>query len=200
MSTTGEVLSVLFGLAGSATSASISLPQAIRSIRHPTVGVSSVTFQLITSTSITWTSYAIAEHLWLLAAGNIVLAISSFVVLWSLHRDGAKILDLTYVFAPVMVIAVIVGWLDPVWLGWLAGAISVALRFPQLRLVKVAESIHGVSIHTWMVMTMTNACWLGYGLLHDDIRLTVICTINTLTSASVVSAVFFRRRRDARLV
>lgn len=179
---------------GALLSAFISTPQAWRSLKVGTAGVSATTFQLVTTLAVSWAAYGVAMELWLLAAGNIVLAASSLAVLYALKRDGHRTRDLLSTLVPALVLVAVVGWIEPTYLGWLAGLISFTSRIPQTRLVMFANEISGVSLQTWIISGCGSICWLSYGLIENDPRLAVMSVI--LGSMSLHLIVTILRKRS----
>lgn len=143
--------------------------------------------------------YGIAEGLWLLALSDAILAIATALVLVVLHRSGTNPWANVRVALGVASVMVVVAVIDAVWLGWLAGVISVVLRYPQMRLVRGASSIEGVSLSTWNVAAATNACWCAYGVLHGDPRLAIATAVNVAITAALVRSVLARRATAAQL-
>lgn len=193
---TADLLATLLGIAGAVMSATIAAPQAVRAVRRGTAGVSSDTYQLVVGLGVVWTVYGVFQQLWLFAVGNGVLGFSALVVLWALRRDGASVWSVTLLALVVFSVGLGIGLLEVTWLGWYAATLSVMLRIPQMRMVRFAKSIQGVSVHTWVISLVANLIWLAFGLLESDSRLIGGCAVNTLLSISLIIAVEARRRRE----
>lgn len=190
-----EVAATVLGVAGSALGAFIAAPQAVRALRSKTTGVSSSTYQLLFALGLTWMFYGFVQGLWLLSLSDGILAITTLIVLWALHRDGISLWSNVRIALSMVAVMGAVAFINAEWLGWMAGVLSIILRYPQMRLVKSAASISGVSLSTWNIAAATNLCWCIYGLLYDDSRLAIATFVNVLITATLVRTVI-RRRRD----
>ena len=57
-------------------------------------------------------------------------------------------------------------WIEA--LGFVAGIIGVFIAAPQLVRVVRLKSDAGVSLWTWLIITFSNAAWIGYGFRFDS--------------------------------
>ena len=148
----------IFGVLGGVGSAFASLPQAARSWRQPTYGVSGVTYQLASVGNSFWFVYGITQGLGLVAASNLLGATLSASVLYCMRRDGRRYREIVPVIAVGLLIgAVLVAAGLSEWLGWYGGAISVGMRIPQVLAAARRPDISGISIHTWITAGTANA-------------------------------------------
>jgi uncharacterized protein with PQ loop repeat len=194
-----DIATAVLGLVGAVLSAAIALPQAVRAVRVGTAGVSPGTFQTTVGLGLVWTVYGLALELWLFALGNFILGASALVVLWAVRRDTGARWSLLQVVVLVGAVGGLVGVIEITWLGWYAALLSVLLRIPQMRLIRGAGSIDGVSVHTWVVSLAANLTWLLYGLIENDVRLIGGCSVNAVLSTSLILGVEARRRRERNL-
>jgi uncharacterized protein with PQ loop repeat len=192
-----DALSLISGTVAASLSATIALPQAIRAVRISTAGVSPATFQLACAVGIAWAAYGFTQELWLVFVGNVVLSMCSAVVLGAMRRDGAALWDVSRLLLPVAGLCLLVALLESTWLAWLAGSISVALRIPQMRMIRSADSIQGISVHTWIISAASMIAWIIYAALNDDYRLIVTNIINIALTASMILGVQARRSRES---
>jgi len=189
-----DLATTVLGLAGAVLGAAIAVPQAWRAVRTGTAGISAATFQLLFSLGLTWMLYGFAEDLHLLALSDGILAIATLVVLGAMVRDGLDAWRCARAVIAATALAFVVAAIDAVVLGWLAAVLSLVLRYPQIRLVRSAASIEGVSLSTWNIAAATNACWCAYGVLHRDPRLAVATLLNLVVTVVLVRSVVVRRR------
>lgn len=183
-----------FGVAAVVLSAVFFAPQAVRAVRHGTPGVSTATFQMVVVLSAVWLIYGIVEDLPALVVGNVPPFLAALVVLGACRRDGARLVDVTRVAAVCTAGAVLVGVAFGIeHIGWVSAALGVSMRVPQLRAVRRATSIAGVSATTWALGIASNVCWFVYGAAHGDIRVPVACVIQIALATSLLRAIARRR-------
>ena len=188
-------LAEVLGIVGSVLAATMAFPQAIRAWRRGVDGVSHPTFQILMATAISWAVYGAVRELWVLCIGNIVLACSCLAVLLAFLRAGTSLWHLTRILLPAATFVFVVMAFEPAWSGLVAAAYSIGLRFPQLRLLRHASSVAGISVGTWAVAATASFCWVLYALIKGDVILGVSTSINTVTSLTLIASVFAARRR-----
>lgn len=193
-----NAIAEILGVVGSFLAAAIALPQAVRAWTKGVEGVSAITFQILLATAIAWSIYGGVRGLWLLCIGNVILTISCAAVLIAFIRSGARLWSLVVVLAPGTAIVLLVMVVNPAWTGIVAALYSIGLRFPQLRMLRHASSIIGVSVGTWLIACSASVAWFFYALIKSDLILGVSTGINTVTSTSMIISVLVMRHRYPR--
>jgi uncharacterized protein with PQ loop repeat len=188
-------LAEVLGIIGSVLAATMAFPQAVRAWRRGVEGVSHPTFQILMATAISWAVYGAVRELWVLCVGNIILACSCLAVLLAFLRAGTSLWHLVRILVPAAAFVFVVMFIEPAWSGLVAAAYSIGLRFPQLRLLRHASSIAGISVGTWIVAATASFCWVLYAVIKGDVILGVSTSINTVTSVTLIISVFAARRR-----
>jgi uncharacterized protein with PQ loop repeat len=182
----------------------MSVPQTIRSYRHGTQGVSSVTWLLVGAATALWTSYGLAHHVPVLVLANaaaLVGACATLVVL-AVARGRSLLLSLIAVTLAATA-ALAVGVLAPLPLVT-AGAVGLPIlsRIPQVWACVqafAAARATEVSRATWVMSMAGQTLWLIYGLAYSDgalIAVNSICVGLTMLLLAADIANSANRTRD----
>lgn len=78
--------------------------------------------------------------------------------------------------------------------GYVAAVLGVLQAWPQTRKVRSLGHGRGVSIAMWMMMSTSNAAWLGYGVRIGSPSLVTSTIASACLNLSVVLAIVERRR------
>ena len=78
--------------------------------------------------------------------------------------------------------------------GYLAAALGVLQAWPQTRKVRALGHGRGVSITMWVMMSTSNAAWLGYGVRIGSPSLVTSTIASACLNLSVVLALVDNRR------
>jgi len=189
-----DIAAEILGIVGSILAAAIALPQAIRAWTKGVGGVSAPTFQILMATALAWSVYGGVRGLWLLCIGNVILTISCVAVLLAFLKAGTKLWSLVHILVPCAALVFVVMVISPAWTGIVAALYSIGLRFPQLRLLRHASSIVGVSAGTWIISVCAGLAWFFYAFIKRDLILGVSTAINTVTSTTMIVTVLIARR------
>ena len=189
----------LIGFIAAAVGAWISLPQAIRAVRHGTAGVSPATFQLLGAVGAMWLIYGVArDYVPAIPSNFIQLGACCVVLVQCLRQKNLRLLDAFGTGgASVLLGIVVLMSAGTSWFGWYVVVITIGLRLPQLRAAAASPDVSGISTATWTAAVCSNALWCVYGIAHHDVVLVTCTALAVATSLAILLIVGYRRRAAA---
>ena len=188
----------IVGYISAVLTAGIAVPQAVRSLRVGTAGVSPLTFQLFWALAFMWSVYAVSQQLWAIVPGNVFQVTACTIILVQCFRHGAKFLDVMGIGAVLVGASALLAQLwSPVAMIWLAIAVGVIVRVPQITRARTSASIDGISLATWWMAALCNLGWLIYAIGHNDPRIMASSILNGSASAVIIAVVMHRKRTTA---
>ena len=185
-------LSWLAALLGTATA----LPQFIKILRtRITTGVSTHLWQLSLLGSIAWTFHGFWTNQMAIAWPTLILGVMQVGILVLIRRNERLLI--TPVFIMPLVAGVGFCMIDS-YAGAAAFGTAVAIspvlgQLAQLRTMRRASDLAGVSVEYLLLNLASQAMWMGYGWLGVEWAMRVNATAQTLV-CSLVLAYFMHRR------
>jgi uncharacterized protein with PQ loop repeat len=192
-------LAVASGYLGAALGMGMVVPQIARTLRNRAMpGVSALSWSLTAISCSTWLLYGVRARELPQIPGNVVIV--SGAILIALLVPSATTLKTRAVRLGALLAAVgcVAAVAPPTMLGLLAFAIGLVSSWPQL-ITSLTRPVHvpsAVSISAWLMRCASQAAWLFYALVLNDLAVTIAATV-TLTSALVILAVELKRRPAA---
>lgn len=189
----------VFSLLGAIGSIFLAAPQARRSYKVSTKGISLSTYYGFFSVALVWIPHGIFHDVPMLSMSNAISSIFCFIVIYSIARDQKKpkyiaigialalFFLITYIFAHLIIRVMI------------TTGLSILLRLPQLLKSFFSKDIAGISINTWLISGSCNAAWFLVGLLNKDIGMVIPTAFNVISSFTIVIVVSLRSRKASKV-
>jgi uncharacterized protein with PQ loop repeat len=146
--------------------------------------------------SFTWLLYGIRAAEIPQIPGNVLTVSGSMVIALAVPSMLGRSRRAIAIALPALALVTLATVLPPTALGFIAFGIGIVSMFPQTvrSLRRAAGEVSAVSVATWVLFGVSQACWLVYALLVDDLVVTIsACWI--LASALVISSSELRQRR-----
>ncbi len=191
----------LVGWFAALCSATLALPQVVRIARTRTVaGLSQVTWQMNTAAGIAWTGHGLlvgkAQLIW----PNVLLGLTSALVLWQII--AARRLPPARTWVPPLALGVasvaadlVLGPVAFAVLAFIPGALG---QLTQLRDTRRATDTSGVSMGFLGMTLLTQLSWLTFAIPSGELAVLCVATPMAVLAASNVIALWRRRAVDAR--
>lgn len=194
-------MSALVLAAATALSFVLAAPQAVRAVRHGTVGLHWTQDAVRVANKVVWVGFALAVADYGLAAVQVLISAASLVVLWRLWRDGrVPVRPFAALFAGAAALAAVtmaVGPAAAAWASVFGMTVDVVRYLPQLRVTFTAPSLSGVSVGTYLLQMCTSVLWGVYGWLADVPAMVVGNAVLLPLAAAIAVRVLVRRRLPA---
>ena len=190
----------LIGWFAALCSATLALPQAVRTVRRRTVaGLSQVTWQMNTAAGIGWTGHGLlvgkAQLIW----PNVLLALTSAFVLWQIVVARRLPVASTWLpaigFGAASIAADVV--LGPVAFAVLAFIPGALGQLTQLRDTRRATDTSGVSMGFLGMTLLTQLSWLTFAIPSGELAVLCVATPMAVLSAANVATLWQRRHAAA---
>lgn len=200
---TTDPIALLLGVAAASTTAAVSLPQVFRTARSSsTAGLSDVTWLIMALTFSSWLLWGVVSRDLFVIATNVAALPGALWVLWRIGRDGGLSLGRAALSGLLALLALSAQALaGPVASLLAVSSLTIATRAVQLVKVRAARDISGVSPYPWVVSVVSQACWLGYGMLTSNLVVAAHAPLGAAANLALLHAL--RRRRielsDARM-
>jgi uncharacterized protein with PQ loop repeat len=173
------------------------IPQIVRTYRNRALGgVSILSWALSGLSSFTWLLYGIRAAEIPQIPGNVLTVSGSIVIALAVPPMLGRSRRAIAIALPALALVALATVLPPTALGFIAFGIGIVSMFPQTvrSLRRAAGEVSAVSVATWVLFGVSQACWLVYALVVDDLVVTIsACWI--LASALVISSSELRQRR-----
>ncbi|MGA0118220.1 MAG: SemiSWEET family transporter [Ilumatobacteraceae bacterium] len=151
-------------------------PQVWRMVRHDTShGISpfSIAHGLVGSTL--WFTYGISMNRNAIWISNGQFITAQIIIISVLYRHKSMSIALMAKFAAALAALLLITIpVSPSVVGWMATTVSVTSLMPQVVHVIKTENLHGISVVSWLMTTMSAASWMIYGWILDDVIMSVI--------------------------
>ncbi len=185
------------GYVGAALGAAMVIPQIVRAYRHRSLpGVSVAAWSLTALGCFAWMLYGVrAGELPQIPSNAITVAgaIAIVVAVPASLRIPARVLALSGGMAVLVGAATI---LPTTVFGFVAFGIGLVSTLPQI--VRSVRGTSGggsaVSVPTWALYGLSQACWLTYGIAIHDIVVTISSTVVLLSAAVICTSEFIHAR------
>ncbi|WP_164479228.1 SemiSWEET family sugar transporter [Nakamurella antarctica] len=181
-------------------SACLTIPQVARILRTRSVaGLNLLTWQTLLIAGLSWTVYGILVENPQIIGPNAILIVGSGATLIQLQRS-AKIPSFRVWALPVAVSATSVGldvWLGPFVFAFCMCVPAITGQIAQLRQIRVADDVRGVSPAMLLVNTAAQVLWLTYALLVWEVAVIWVAGPLVVVMAANFVALIFRRRHLA---
>jgi uncharacterized protein with PQ loop repeat len=187
----------LVGWFAALCSATLAVPQLVRIVGTRTVaGLSQVTWQMNTAAGIGWTGHGLlvgkAQLIW----PNVLLGLTSSLVLWQIV--AALRLPLARTWLPAIALGmtsvaadVVLGPLAFAVLAFIPGALG---QLTQLRDTRRATDTSGVSMGFLAMSLLTQLSWLTFAIPSGELAVLCVAAPMAVLAASNVIALWQRRR------
>ena len=151
-------------------------PQVWRMVRHDTShGISPFSIAHGLVGSALWFTYGISmsrDAIWI-SNGQFITA--QIIIISVLYRHKSMNIALMAKFAAALAALLLITIpVSPSVVGWMATTVSVTSLMPQVVHVIKTENLHGISVVSWLMTTMSAASWMIYGWILDDVIMSVI--------------------------
>ena len=178
------------GYLGALIGVFVVVPQILRTVRNPTLGgVSPLSWSLSALACIAWLTYGLRTATWPQVPGNVLLVAGSIAIVLlvpSALSAGRRAAYLSLAVASLVLVACL---MPPHLIGYLAFVVGLVSAWPQ-----VFDSIatyragqpSGVSVSTWVLKVLSQACWLSYAFLAGDVPVVISAFVALSTAASLV--------------
>lgn len=183
------------GYLGSALGVAMVVPQILRTLRDRRVpGVSALSWALMAIACTAWLLYGIRTAEIPQIPGNVLLVSGAVVVaLLVPSRTSQPVRALGLAVAGVF-LGVLAFLAPAAAIGGIGGAIGVVSGLPQLvRSARRTAAVSAVSPLAWGLRSVSQACWLSFALLLDDV-VVALSAILLLTNALLVLLLETTRR------
>ncbi|MGO1385234.1 MAG: SemiSWEET family sugar transporter [Arachnia sp.] len=170
-------------------------PQLIRILRtRSTAGVSLSLFQLNAASTGAWAMHGFLVGVPQMQYPNLVLTVSSLAVCVLVQRDRKKSLFPALLVPPLLALALFGTdlWLGPLVFGFIVAAPFVVGQVSQLRTMRSACDISGVSLPFLGVNFFVQGLWLIWGLLYGETSIIVCASL--LGSLALINLAYFLHR------
>jgi uncharacterized protein with PQ loop repeat len=173
------------------------IPQIARTYRHRALGgVSVLSWALSGLSSFTWLLYGIRAAELPQIPGNVLTVSGAVVIALAVPAPVGRSLRGVGIGLPALVLVALATVLPPTALGFLAFSLGIVSMLPQTvrSLRRRAGEVSAVSVPTWVLFGLSQACWLIYALAVHDLVVTIsACWI--LASSGAISGSELRQRR-----
>jgi uncharacterized protein with PQ loop repeat len=185
------------GYLGAAIGVGMVIPQIVRTYRNRALGgVSVLSWALSGLSSFTWLLYGISAAELPQIPGNVFTVSGAVVIALAVPSATAQSRRGAAIALPALALVGIALVLPPTALGFVAFGLGIVSMLPQtLRsLLRPAGEVSAVSVPTWVLFGLSQACWLIYALVVQDVVVTIsACWI--LASSIAISTSELRQRR-----
>jgi len=179
-------------------SAALALPQVVRIWRTGSVaGLSLLTWQMVFLAGVGWTVHGFVVERAQVIVPNILLALAAGVVLWQIGR--ARRLTLVGTWALPLAIAATAS-LAEATIGPVAFAVIMFIpaavgQFAQIREIRAADDVSGVSLPTLLINLGSQFVWLSYAVPTGETAIIWVAIPLAVLMSLVVGALLLRRRQ-----
>jgi len=183
------------GYFASALGVAMVVPQILRTLRdRRRPGVSALSWALTAIACTAWLFYGIRAAELPQIPGNVLLVSGAVVVVLLVPSGVPQFLRALGLVAAATLIGVVAFVAPPAVIGGIGGAIGVVSGLPQLvRSLRRTASLSAVSPLTWALRAASQASWLSFALMLDDVVVAISATF-LLANALVVLLLETTRR------
>lgn len=192
----GETL----GWVAAVLSATLALPQMFRIFRTRSVaGLSVLAWQTLVLAGVGWTIHGLESGRLQVILPNVILGTAAIVVLSQIQRSRHLGVIATWALPAGVVIAATAA---DVLLGPVAYAVIMFIpaaigQFAQVREIRQASDVSGVSLPTLLINLGAQFAWLGYALPTNEVAIIWVAAPLAVLMSLVVVALLVRRRQLA---
>jgi len=189
-----HALSLCLAYAGATLGVLMVVPQILRTLANPRLdGVSPLSWSMTALACVMWLTYGVRTMTVPQIPGNVLLvsgAVAVVILVPSQTSRRRRALALPSVGFALVAVAVLV----PVHLvGYIAVSIGLASSLPQVYDSlgsRRAGTPSAVSVSTWSIRALSQACWLSYAVRTADLPVAIAATVALLTALLLVGLEF----------
>ena len=194
---TDLVLVVALGWAAATLASFVALPQVIKLLRSgTTAGVSLTAWRLMLAAGVAWTGHGVVSGHLNIVVPNLLLLLSTLVILTRLRRDRG--IGWVATFGPGLVLGLLNLGINvafgPLAFAIAAGIPSVCAQFIQFHELFLTPRINGVSLPFLAMNTLNQALWLGWALLANEQSIRLAASVMGVLMAVNLTWCLLRRR------
>ncbi len=185
------------GYLGAAIGVCMVIPQITRTYRNRALGgVSVLSWSLNGLSSFTWLLYGIRASEMPQIPGNVLIVSGSVVIALAVPSPAHRARRALTIGLAAMVLVAMATVVPPTAVGFLAFGLGIVSMLPQTvrSLRRRAGEVSAVSVPTWILFALSQACWLGYGVAARDIVVTISASW-IMASSTAISLSEVRQRR-----
>lgn len=171
------------------------MPQAKKAYYKSTKGVSLNTFMGLFLICAIWIWHGKFTGQPLLSISHIIAGCFYFIIVFSIARDRKDFKIILYTIVITGAILTLFLLSSNSFRVAILLSLTLFLRFPQLYKAGFSSNIDGISVPTWMLATVSNAHWLGAGILKHDLGLIIPGSSNVIFSILIIIIVVARRKK-----
>ncbi len=177
------------------------VPQIVRIYRNRALpGVSWMSWALTALSCLTWGLYGLRSAEIPQIPGNALAVAGAVVIVVSVPATISRRTRILALLVAALALVGLAGMLPPTAVGFVAFGIGLVSTLPQTvrSITGSGDGPSAVSVPTWIIYAISQACWLGYAIvLHDPV---VVIASTFVVTTSLVVAVAELRHRPARAV
>lgn len=191
-------LALWLGWAATTCVIALHLPQVWRTcVRGRTAGVPSSRAWVAMAVSVMWLGYGLyGGGVVQVVLNGTTLVLNALLLARLLPGRGVRpaLAGLGLVVASVLGVVGLGEWRGLFAVGVLGAVAGTVIYVPQLLAVRTATAVDGVSPVSLWLQGVSGSCWLGYGLLRDEV---VVWTPNVFVLITTAWTLAVLRRRTA---
>jgi uncharacterized protein with PQ loop repeat len=192
-----HTLALSLAYLGAALGVTMVVPQIVRTVRHPTLsGVSPSAWALTALACTTWLVYGVRTATVPQIPGNVLLVSGAVAVVLLVPSATSRRRRAAQLGAAWTALVVVASAVPAHAVGYLAFCVGLVAAWPQVYdsvLGRRSSTASGVSVTTWSIKVVSQACWLAYALLTADLPVAISATVAFAAAALVVSVESSRR-------
>ncbi|MCW2528065.1 MAG: hypothetical protein JWM76_2925 [Pseudonocardiales bacterium] len=186
------------GYLGATIGVCMVIPQIARTYRNRALGgVSVLSWALSGLSSFTWLLYGVRAAETPQIPGNVLTVSGAMVIALAVPSPVGRSRRAVAIALPAAVLIALAATTPPTALGFVAFGIGIVSMLPQtLRSLRsTGDEVSAVSVLTWILFGVSQACWLIYALVVHDLVVTISACWIMASALAIVSSELRQRRR-----
>ena len=186
------------GYLGAALGVCMVIPQIVRTFRDRALGgVSVLSWALNGMSCLTWLLYGVTTSEMPQIPGNVFSVSGAVVIALAVPSPTSRSRRGLVIGSAALGLVVLAAVLPPTALGFVAFALGIVSMLPQTvrSLRRAAGEVSGVSVPTWVLFCVSQACWLVYAMGVHDVVVTVSASWIIASSFAISTSELRQRHR-----